>query len=107
MTLHRVFIGYDPRQPLAYNLCQFSIVKRSTAPVAVSPLMIDQLPLTRVGLTTFTFSRFLVPWLCDYQGWALFMDCDDWNEDVRKKQRYFIIAVRSPSFPLFRHPRRS
>jgi hypothetical protein len=24
----------------------------------------------------FSFSRFLVPHLCDYRGWALFMDCD-------------------------------
>jgi len=76
MTLHRVFIGYDSRQPLAYNLCQFSIVRRSSEPVAVSPLMIDQLPIGRTGLTTFTYTRFLVPWLCGYRGWALFMDCD-------------------------------
>ena len=27
-------------------------------------------------LTDFTFSRFLTPYLCDFEGWALFMDCD-------------------------------
>jgi hypothetical protein len=26
--------------------------------------------------TEFTYTRFLVPYLCGYQGWALFMDCD-------------------------------
>jgi hypothetical protein len=26
--------------------------------------------------TDFAFNRFLVPYLCGYQGWALFMDCD-------------------------------
>ena len=26
--------------------------------------------------TEFSFSRFLVPYLCDYQGWAVFMDND-------------------------------
>ena len=26
--------------------------------------------------TDFSFSRFLTPWLCDYRGWAVFMDCD-------------------------------
>ena len=26
--------------------------------------------------TDFAISRFLVPWLCDFQGLALFMDCD-------------------------------
>ena len=76
MPLHRVFIGYDPRQPLAYNVCHYSIVSRSSEPAMVTPLRLDQLPMTRAGLTEFTYSRFLVPWICDYQGWALFMDCD-------------------------------
>lgn len=72
----KVFIGYDPRQPLSYNTLQFSIVRRSSKPVSIAPLVIEQLPIKRVGLTPFTFSRFLVPWLCDYKGWALFMDAD-------------------------------
>lgn len=72
----RVFIGYDPRQPLSYNVLQYSIVSRSSKPVAVTPLVIEQLPINRVGLTPFTYSRFLVPWLCDYKGWALFLDAD-------------------------------
>ena len=72
----RVFIGYDDRQPVAYNVLQFSIATRSTQPVAVAPLIIGQLPLKRQGLTPFSFSRFLVPWLCDYQGTALFLDID-------------------------------
>jgi hypothetical protein len=72
----RVFIGYDDRQPVAYNVLQFSIATRSSRPVSVTPLIISQLPITRAGLTPFTFSRFLVPWLCDYQGLALFLDID-------------------------------
>ena len=38
--------------------------------------MIQQLPLKRMGLTPFTYSRFLVPQLCNYEGWALFLDLD-------------------------------
>lgn len=72
----RIFIGYDHRQPLAYNVLQFSILRRSSQPVAITPLVLPTLPLKRQGLTPFTFSRFLVPWLCDYQGWALFLDSD-------------------------------
>jgi hypothetical protein len=72
----RVFIGYDHRQPVAYNVLQFSIATRSSRPVAVTPLIIDQLPIKRVGLTPFTYSRFLVPWLCGFQGTALFLDID-------------------------------
>lgn len=35
-----------------------------------------QLPITRQGATEFTYSRFLVPWLCDFQGFSMFMDED-------------------------------
>jgi hypothetical protein len=34
------------------------------------------LPITRRGLTEFTFSRWLVPFLCGYEGKALFLDAD-------------------------------
>lgn len=64
----RVFIGYDPRQPLAYNVMQHSIARHSSVPVAITPLILDQLPITRRGLTEFTYSRFLVPALCDFKG---------------------------------------
>lgn len=72
----RVFIGFDERQPISYNLLQHSIVRRASKPVTISPLVLDTLPITRFGLTPFTYTRFLVPWLCDYRGWALFLDCD-------------------------------
>lgn len=44
--------------------------------MSVTKLILEQLPLKRVGLTSFTFSRYLVPYLCDYQGRALFVDAD-------------------------------
>lgn len=72
----KVFIGFDPRQPLAYNVLQHSIVSNSTVPVSITPLILKQLPIKRRGLTEFTFSRFLVPWLCNYEGTALFLDAD-------------------------------
>jgi hypothetical protein len=72
----RIFIGYDPRQPLAYNVLQHSIVRHASMPVSITPLILSQLPVKRRGLTEFTYSRFLVPFLCDYEGLALFMDAD-------------------------------
>jgi len=72
----RVFIGYDARAPRAYNVMAHSIVRHASKPVAITALRSDQLPISRFGLTEFTFSRFLVPWLCDYQGHALFVDPD-------------------------------
>ena len=76
MSMLRVFIGFDHRQPVSYNVLQQSIFTRSSKPVSITPLVITQMPLKRVGLTPFTFSRFMVPWLCDYKGWALFLDID-------------------------------
>lgn len=74
--LIRVFIGYDRRQPVAYHVAAQSILNYCTQPVSITPLNIDTLPITREGLTPFTFTRFLVPWLCGFQGKALFMDSD-------------------------------
>ncbi len=76
MDVLPIFIGFDERQPLSYTVLQHSVLWRSSKPVTISPLVLRTLPITRRGLTPFTFSRFLVPWLCDYKGWALFLDLD-------------------------------
>ena len=74
--MHKVFIGYDPRQAVSYSVLKHSIEANAKEPVQVIPLVIEDLPIKRQGLTPFTWSRFLVPYLCDYQGWALFCDAD-------------------------------
>lgn len=72
----KIFIGFDPRQPVSYNVLQQSILSRASKPISITPLIIETLPINRVGLTPFTFTRFLVPYLCNYEGWALFLDID-------------------------------
>ena len=72
----RVFIGYDHRQPAAYTVAATSLVEQASKPVQVMPLVLQTLPIVRSGLTPFTFSRFLVPWLCKYEGVGLFVDAD-------------------------------
>lgn len=74
--MNPVFIGVDERQPIAYTVARASIEAHSSRPVAITPLLIRQLPITRRGLTDFTFARYLVPWLCNYEGHALFVDAD-------------------------------
>src|SRR5258706_8841260 len=78
----RVFVGYDPREAVAYGVLAHSINARASEPVAIVPVVLAQLrgvhgrqrnPLQSAD---FSFSRFLTPWLCDYRGWAIFMDCD-------------------------------
>lgn len=72
----RIFVGVDERQPLAYSVLQHSIYQNSSEPVAMTPLMLKTLPVKRRGLTQFTYSRFIVPWLCGFRGRALFLDAD-------------------------------
>src|SRR5690554_5675645 len=78
----RVFIGYDPVEAVAYNVLQHSIHERSSHPVSFTPIRLSHLKgiFTRERdpkqSTEFSFSRFLTPYLSDYQGWSLFMDCD-------------------------------
>ena len=79
----KIFVGYDSREDVAYQVCEFSIKSRQPD-AEVIPLKQNQ--LRENGLytrehdvqssTEFTFTRFLVPHLMDYQGWALFCDCD-------------------------------
>ena len=74
--MNRVFVGVDHRQAIGYNVLQWSIHANAAKPIIVQPLIIDQLPVVRRGLTDFTFTRYLVPYLCGFKGHALFMDAD-------------------------------
>ena len=76
----RIFLGYDQNETVAYHVLAHSIMRHASVPVSITPLKLSQLPLTRARTPTqsteFSFSRFLVPWLCGYEGKAIFMDCD-------------------------------
>ena len=79
----KVFIGYDTREDIAYQVCKHSILSKQPN-AEVSPLNQKELrdagwyyrDVDKLASTEFTFTRFLVPALADYKGWALFMDCD-------------------------------
>lgn len=73
----RVFIGYDPRQPVAFQVAAHSVWSRSSLPVAITRLQLSQLPIQRRGLTEFTYSRYLAPYLCGFDdGYSVFIDSD-------------------------------
>jgi lipopolysaccharide biosynthesis glycosyltransferase len=81
MTSIRVFIGYDPAESIAYHTFVHSIMSRSSVPVSFTPIIAKQLPeITRprdaMQSNEFAFTRWLVPYLCGYEGWAIFADCD-------------------------------
>lgn len=80
---YNVYVGWDSRETIAFDVCEHSIQEHTTVPVSVHPLAINSLVSDGlywrepdIGSTEFTISRFLVPFLNDYQGVALFCDCD-------------------------------
>ena len=82
MTPIRIFIGYDSREPIAYHVCAHSILTRATQPVAIYPLSLRHLREVywrergAMEATEFSLSRFLVPYICGFEGAAIFMDSD-------------------------------
>ena len=56
-----VFIGFDERQRVSFTTLASSIYELSSAPVSVSPLVLRTLPISRRGLTPFTFQGFWSP----------------------------------------------
>ena len=107
----RVFIGFDSREAVAFNVLQSSIQARSSEPVAITELNLVQLRglLTRerhpLQSTDFSFSRFLTPYLSDYQGWSIFMDCDMLVLDdiarlyALRDERYAVMVVKHEHVP--------
>lgn len=75
-----IFIGYDPRESVAYHVCCNSLLRHSSQPLALTPLALQNLGQYTEnhhdGSNQFIYSRFLVPHLMQYQGWALFIDGD-------------------------------
>ncbi|HEV7251769.1 MAG TPA: glycosyltransferase [Mesorhizobium sp.] len=80
----RVFIGWDSREPIAYEVAKSSALKHASAPLDVRPIKLDDLAaqgaysraIDPLASTEFTYSRFFTPWLAGFEGWALFCDCD-------------------------------
>ena len=75
-----IFIGYDHREAVAYHVCANSIIRQSSKPIALTPLALKNMQGYQEkhtdGSNQFIYSRFLVPHLMNYKGWAIFMDGD-------------------------------
>ena len=91
INTHSIYVGYDGREDIAYQVCKYSLQRHSSQQIAVTPLI--QSDLRSRGLytraadplasTEFTYTRFLTPYLAGFNGWALFCDCDFlWSGDV-------------------------
>ena len=92
----KVYVGWDSREDIAYQVCQHSI-KRKDPDAEVIPLKQNDMrqdgiytrAVDKLASTEFTFSRFFVPYLNDYKGWAVFCDCDFvWRVPTTELEQY-------------------
>lgn len=80
----KIFIGWDSREDIAYQVARQSIIDHASVPVEIIPLKQKQLrkaslywrDIDRLAATEFTYTRYLIPELMKFSGWALFIDCD-------------------------------
>lgn len=108
----RVFIGYDPIESGAYHVLSNSIQRHSSMPVSITPVSLKNLagildrPRHPLQSNEFSFSRFLVPWMCNYEGWAIFMDCDMLLRDdiaklwAHRDEKYAVKCVHHSHIPV-------
>jgi len=108
----KVFVGYDTTQDIAYRVCEYSIRKHRKG-VEVLPLNQNELSKNgnyyrkedHLSSTEFSFTRFLVPHLMNYQGWCVFCDCDFvWLEDINnlfslRDDKYAAMVVKHNYHP--------
>jgi lipopolysaccharide biosynthesis glycosyltransferase len=75
-----IFVGYDPREAVTYHVCVNSIIRHASRPVSIIPLSLgllnDYNEMHTDGSNHFIYSRFLVPYLMEYRGHAIFIDGD-------------------------------
>ena len=86
---NKIYIGYDSRHPIASSVCEYSLKKHSKN-LDINHLKLSDLEQLywreyKDQSTEFTYTRFLIPYLQDYTGWALFCDNDFlFLKDVKK-----------------------
>lgn len=72
----RVFIGYDPREAVAYHVCCQSIIENCDPAkrhlLSFHPVSGER----RDGSNDFIYARFLIPYLSAWRGHAVFLDGD-------------------------------
>ena len=78
----KIFIGFDSREKIAYHVLSQSIIANSSIPVSITPINLKNLrhfynrPKAKNHRTEFSISRFLTPYLSNYKGYSLYLDCD-------------------------------
>ena len=89
-----IFVGFDQKEAIAYHTFVQSLIENSTIPLSITPLAENNLYMYTEkhndGTNKFTYSRFLIPYLMNFKGWAIFADGDMISTaDIKKLEEYF------------------
>jgi len=84
-----IVVGFDQKEAVAYHTFVQSVINTATLPVRFLPLNINSLSTYKEvhedGSNNFIYSRFLVPYLLNFKGWAIYADGDMvCLEDIKK-----------------------
>ena len=75
-----IYIGYDEKEAVVFHTCVHSIIEKCKVPVSIHPLNLQMFNNYKEnhndGSNNFIYSRFLVPYLNNFKGKALFLDGD-------------------------------
>ena len=75
-----LYVGYDEREAIAYHVFCHSVIKNTSIPVKITPIVLGQLKefneTHQDRSNDFVYSRFLTPYLNEFNGWAIFADGD-------------------------------
>jgi len=76
----KIVVGFDQREAIAYHTFSQSVLEKSSLPVLFLPLSINTLKGYKEThndkSNDFVYSRFLTPYLHNFEGWAIFADGD-------------------------------
>ena len=76
----KIVVGFDQREAIAYHTFSQSVLEKSSLPVLFLPLSINTLKGYKEThndkSNDFVYSRFLTPYLHNFEGWAIFVDGD-------------------------------
>jgi len=78
-SIIKLFVGYDERESVVFHAFNQSIIDNTFSPVSITPVhgpMLDDFDGQQDGTNRFIYSRYLVPLMMDFQGWAIFCDGD-------------------------------
>ena len=76
----KIVVGFDQREAIAYHTFSQSVLEKSSLPVLFLPLSMNTLKGYKEThndkSNDFVYSRFLTPYLHNFEGWAIFADGD-------------------------------